>query len=177
MSARTVFEVTEALVVLTHINNRLEKHGEEEVLAVDLDFEWETNNGALAMFAPTLRSAMYSKDGGPQQALIEDPDHLVALRFPQLSPLKWSGGEISGGHLTFHCGVTPKSHIHIEGCKVHKYRLECKEGGTVVVRFQVQCHPTEGQVGKFTKFFTDKQCTISVAPPDAGGAEDDDAPK
>ena len=174
MSARTVFEISEANVVLTHMNNRLEKHGEEEVLAVDLDFEWETSNACLAMFSPSLRAALYGRPEGAQLELDPDPDHLVSLRFPALAPLKWSGGELTGAQITFHCGVTPKSHIHLDAQKVHKYRLECKEGGTVVVRFQVQCRPTEGQAGKFTKLLTDKQVVLSVAPPDAGGASDDE---
>ena len=82
--------------------------------------------------------------------------------------------ELTGAQINFHFGVTAKSHIHIYATKVHKYRLECKEGGTVVVRFQVQCRPTEGQAGKFTKLLTDKQVILSVAPPDAGGASDDE---
>lgn len=160
-----MFEVVDGKVQLVHINVRLEKHGEEEVLANDLNFVWETNNGALAMFAPDLRSAMYKRADGAQQELVDDPEHLVALRFPGMAPIKWTLGELIGGELCFHTGV--KSLVKIDIIKAHKYRLECKEGGTVVISFQVQCRPTEQQSGKLSKFLTDKHCTVSVTPPDA----------
>lgn len=161
-----MFEVVEAAVTLTHKNDRLEKHGEESVLAVDLDFSWETTNGMLAMFAPDLRSCMYKRQDSSQLELDPDPDHLTALRFPGLAPLKWSGNEVIGGELTFHFGV--KSKVDLPATKVHKYRIECKEGGTVVIGFQVQTHPTETQAGKLSKFLQDGGCTVSVTPPSGG---------
>ena len=164
-----MFEVDEGKVQLVHKNERLEKHGDEDVLACDLNFVWETDNGCLAMFAPDLRSALYKKSDGSQPDLpgTSGPEHMTALRFPGLAPLKWSLGELIGGELTFHHGTTAKSHIKIDITKLCKYRLECKEGGTVVVGFQVQCRPSEQQSGKLSKFLTDKHCVVSVIPPNA----------
>ena len=117
------------------------------------------------MFAPDLRSAMYKRADDVQQDLVADPEHLVALRFPGMAPFKWTLGELIGGELCFHTGV--KSLVKIEMTKVHRYRIECKEGGTVVISFQVQCRPSEQQSGKLSKFLTDKHCTVSVTPPEA----------
>lgn len=162
-----MFEMTEANVDLVHKNERKEKHGEEEVLACDLNFKWETSNGVLAMFAPELRHSLYKKPGDGQAELpgTDDPDHLTALRFPAMAPIKWMAGDLTGGLLTFHTGV--KSLVKIDITRLHKFKLEPKEGGTVVVYFQVQCRPNEQQSGKLSKFYTDGACTITVTPPPA----------
>lgn len=160
-----MFEISEGNVELVHKNERLEKHGDEDVLACDLNFVWETNNGMLALFAPDLRSAMYKRGDDVQAELVPDPDHLTSLRFPAMAPFKWGSGDVIGGALTFHTGVSAKSNIKLDDVKVCKYRIECKEGGTVVIGFQVQCRPSEQQSGKLSKFLTDKQCIVSIVPP------------
>lgn len=161
-----MFCINEGKVQLVHKNERMEKHGDEYILACDLNFVWETNNGCLAMFAPDLRSAMYKRADDRQGELDPDPDHLVSLKFPGMAPFKWSTGEILGGELVFHTGL--KSLVKIESTKLHRYKLECKEGGTVVVSFQVQCRPSEQQSGKLSKFLTDKHCVVTFTP--AGGS-------
>lgn len=162
-----MFEINEGKVQLVHKNERLEKHGEEDVLACDLNFTWETSNACLAMFAPDLRSCLYRKTDGSQAELpgTSDPEHLTAVRFPGMAPIKWALGELIGGELCFHTGV--KSLVKIEMTKLHRYKLECKEGGTVVVSFQVQCRPNEQQSGKLSKFLTDKHCIVTITPPEA----------
>ena len=161
-----MFEITQSNVSLVHKNDRLEKHGDEDVLACDLNFQWETDNGALAMFAPDLRSLLYKKQDS-QGELINDPSHLTALRFPALAPLKWVAGDLHGAKLLFHVGVSDKSNVLLEDVRVGKYRIEAKEGGTVVISFQAQCKPDEKQSGKLSRFLSDKLCTITLEPPPA----------
>ena len=158
-----MFEAIEANMSLMHKNERIEKHGEEQILACDLRLEWETGNGVLAMFDPALRSALYRKDED-QGELIVDVDHLTVLKFAGLPSLKWVLGELVGAEVTFHAAVS-KNDLVLEGCKVHKFRIDCKDGGTVVISFQVQAHPTELQSGKLSRILTDKLCQVSVIPP------------
>jgi hypothetical protein len=99
-----MFEIAEGKVQLTNKNERIEKHGEEDVLACDLSFSWETDNGCLAMFAPDLKAALYRKADERQGELPETKDaaHVTALRFPSMAPFKWMGGDLLGGELCFH---------------------------------------------------------------------------
>lgn len=158
------FELENANALLVNMNSRLEKHGEDDKLACDLNFEYETANTSLAMFAPALRSCMYlPPDEGVQGELPVAADYLPRLRFPGLAALKWTVGELIGAKLSFAFGV--KSHLDFAGVKVHKYRLELKEGGSVVISFQAQVHPTEAQAGKLAGLFQGKQVVISVEPP------------
>jgi hypothetical protein len=165
------FSLEEAAVSLDHKNERIEKHGDEDRLACDLNFHLETNNAALTMFSPTLRGLLYERDDGTQGALLDDADHLTKLRNPPLhgKPLPWGAGELVGAELRFHFGIKPDTDVVFSEAKIHKFKLDCREGGTVVIGFQAQVYPTDEQSGKMSKFLLDKVCTISVTPPHEGG--------
>ena len=96
---------------------------------------------------------------------VKDDERPVHLRFPAMGRIKWEDGELVGAGLVFHVGATGKGHVAFELVNVGKYRLECKEGGTVVVSFRAQCHPSEQQSGKLSHFLQTKNCVISITPP------------
>jgi len=127
-----VFELQEAACELVHKNDRIEKHGEEGVLACDLSFTFETNNDVLAMFAPSLKSALYMKDETTQGSLVNEDDHLTKLRFPALcggKAISWGAGELESAELKFHYGIGGRSDVVFEKSKIGKFKLECLEGG------------------------------------------------
>lgn len=160
-----MFEVEEGKVKLTGMNTRTEIHGEELKIAVDLDFKWETGNGCLALFAPALRSCLYAREEDLVTAADPNEENLRTLRFAPLGVLRWDAGDLVGGGLRFHYGTTEKSHVVFDDVNVGKYKLECKEGGTVLVSFQVQVHPNEKQVGQLANLLQIRECTITVTPP------------
>lgn len=166
MPYEAVFELNEAACELTYKNDRIEKHGEEGILACDLGFTFETNNGVLAMFAPALRSALYMKGESSQTSLVNDDDHLTALRFPAIAggkPIAWGAGELEAAELKFHWGIGGKSDVVFEKVKIGKYKLECLEGGTVTLHFQAQVNPTDQQTAFLSKALVNKICTISIS--------------
>lgn len=164
--ARVVFELTEAKARVTHANVRLEKHGDEDRLATDIDLEYDTDNGVLAMFSPTLRSALYQRPTGAQQELpgTATPEVLTELKYPELGVLKWSAGELVGAELRFHLGLKESSHLVFGEAKIGKYKFDCKEGGTVTLRFQASVYPNEKQSGAISKLLLDKVCVVTVDP-------------
>ncbi len=168
MTSTAIFSLEEQNASLTSKSDRIEHHGEEKRLACDLDLSIEVANTALAMFKPSLRSCLYQKDQGAQVELpgTEDPTHTPSLRFPELGTMKWDGGELIGAELRFH-GVNKKSDVVFDETKIHKYKIQCKEGGTVIISFQAQVRPDEHQAGRLSKFLQDKVCQITVIPPPA----------
>lgn len=157
------FSLQGAKVRLVHKNERLEKHGDDEVLACDLDFEYEAANSVLAEFHPDLRSAMYKRPSTEVQGeLEEDPDHLTELRVPELGGHIKFAGSLEKAELLFSKGS--RKHVVFPEAKIHKFAFECKEGGTVVVRFQAQVHPDEAQSGKLSGLLQDKHCLVTVTP-------------
>lgn len=175
MAYEATFELKEAACELTHKNDRIEKHGEEDVLAIDLNFTWETNNKALALFAPALRSALYMADEPAEGSLPLSDDNASKLRHKHLNAGKafgWDGGEIIGGELRFHHGVESRSDVVFDkDVKVGKYKLDCRDGGTVVIHFQVQVYPTDKQTAFLSKALVNKICTISITPPKAAAQQ------
>ncbi len=165
------FELNEAACELHHKNDRIEKHGEEDVLAVDLNFTYETNNGVLAMFSPSLRHCLYMAAAAPDNSLPLDDQNMSALRNPALNGGKafpWSVGELVGAEMRFHHGIGGKSDQVFAESKIGKYKLECREGGTVIVHFQAQITPTDKEMAFLSAALRNKICTLSIIPPAAG---------
>lgn len=168
MTYEARFTLEEAACQLKHKNDRIELHGEEARLACDLDFSFDTSNEVLALFAPALRGCLYAPEENGQGSLVNTKDHLTTLRFPAITTLKWDAGKLEGAELRFHHGIEKRSDVVFDTVKISKYKLECKEGGTVIVHFQAQVYPTDKQTAFLSKVLLDKVCTLSVTPPGIG---------
>lgn len=125
---------------IASINVRPENHGEEKVPCLDLGFEVDTSNDALAMFDSKLKAAIYAKakpNGEPPegQGELELPvSDLPALRFPDLAPLRFTL-QLEGYAMTL---ALQDEDLLLTDCKVNKFSVECIEGGSVTMRFRVQ---------------------------------------
>jgi hypothetical protein len=135
-------------VKLNSVNARSEKHGPDELApAVDLSFTIESSNEILGAFHPDLLKTLYCKidppADGAQAALdgVEAVSDLPNLRFAFLgSPIKWER-EQTGCMLTLDYGLGGKqSNIVLVPCNVNNYQITPHEGGTVEIKFRVQCN-------------------------------------
>ena len=152
MQPQQMFALAEKSVQFVHMNTRTEKHGDDDVLAVDLDMMISTSNEALAMLHPTLRWSLYDKPDVANsdladQAAAELP---VRLRYPKLDTLKWAL-ELMNMRVVFHYGIDGKSDIVLEDCKVNKFKIECHDGGTIDLAWRVQANPTHEQIGRLSE--------------------------
>lgn len=161
------FTLTQAKVRLTQKNDRIEAHGEESILACDLDFQYETTNDVLEQFNADLRVALYKRPESPQGELTEDPKHMTALRLPEVGPLSIAGRD--KGELKL--GTGGKKDLVLTDVTLTKFKLDCKEGGTVVVHFQAKARPDETQAGRISGFLRDKHVVATFTP-----AEDPNRP-
>lgn len=141
-----MFEYERQLTRITHINVGQEKHGNQDVNAMDIDLRYTTGNQVLAMFSPTLKSTLFEKDDSNGE-IDPDENHLTALKHPKMGPIKWDE-TYENASATVHIGASGKADITFGDCKVRKFVIEPKQGGTVVVSYQVRCHPTDEQIGK-----------------------------
>lgn len=161
------FALEGAKVRLTHKNDRIEAHGEEKILACDLDFLYETTNEVLGQFNADLHAALYKRPESPQGELTDDPKHMTALRLPEVGTLSFEGR--AKGELKL--GTGGKKDMVLTDVTLTKFKIECKEGGTVVVHFQAKARPDETQAGRISGFLRDKHVIASFAP-----AEDSQRP-
>ena len=141
MKAFELTNVTEA--TLTHVNLRKEFHGEEKVQAIDLNFTKEGPNDLLDLIDPALRQALYfnraAKDG--QEDLPEVLQILPDLRLPRLNGQKHKyGGNDKYKGYTFELDYglgDDESNIVFMDAAAGKFVIETKDGGTVVIGWQV----------------------------------------
>jgi hypothetical protein len=155
---------------LTHVNARMEIHGDERVHAADLKFSFDTSNDVLSEFDPALKSALYRQaDGDAEQTQLNlGPGWLPKLRFPKLAPIDWEA-EIVGGTLQVFYGLDSSVDLEIRIADTFKFTL--KDGGTVNVVFRVQCKPTEEQIGRLC-FLVQENVELSMWPPEPAAQQE-----
>lgn len=141
------FEYERQLTRITHINVGTEKHGDQDVNAMDIDMRWTTNNGALAMFSPTLKSSLFEKEDKLQQEINPDPEHMTVVKNPKMGPIKWDE-TYENARVVVHIGASGKADAVFSDAKVRKFVIEPKQGGTCVFSYQVRCHPSTGDIEK-----------------------------
>lgn len=134
-------EVTECQ--LTNVNVRREFHGDERVPAFDLSFSKEGSNDLLDLIDPKLRPTIYYNAAADQgQAAL--PDMLAIL--PNLRVPKLNNGKFTyarkekwkGYRFVLDYGLGDEiSNIDISDCTLQIGELECKEGGTCVIKWLV----------------------------------------
>lgn len=126
---------TPTAATVSNVNPRNEKHGEEDVLAVDVSFTASLPNTALSMFHEGLLEALYLPPDGAQQVIDGVPPASTALRCPELAPSKLKT-KLAGRNVTIHRAT---SDLELPTSKVGRFVVDAKEGGTVELSFQVQC--------------------------------------
>jgi hypothetical protein len=128
-------EWTEAHVAT--YTKRVEKHGDEDKQAVSMGLEITTENFILDRIDPTLRHALYkAKDEGLQPEIDDLPPTTPVLRCNSIErtvlPTKHEGWT-----LLVDDGIDEDQPMKFGGCKLTKFSVEPKQGGTVVLRFTV----------------------------------------
>lgn len=131
-------------VFLDHVQSRIELHGEEKVLAIDLSMHYTGSNLVLEDVAPGLREALFTaharQPGRKAQGEMDLPvDDMPHLRAPALVPPLRLDCELEGATVVVSHGVKAKTSIHLNLCRVHKVRVTAIEGGSTEVKFSVSC--------------------------------------
>lgn len=150
------FELVKERATLAHLNTRTELHGDEEVPACDLKLELSLHNSVLNKLHPELREVFYTAN---KQMDIEQ-DHLVNLRFPQMSAFNWAT-EIPRAVLTIHDELD--GDFIVQG-KANKFKLELLEGGTTKLQIRFQMGEIDPQDAATLFGMLRQTVSISLAP-------------
>ncbi|MFM0393744.1 hypothetical protein [Paraburkholderia phytofirmans] len=158
-------------VTVQHINTRVEFHGEEERLALDLTIKADLPNTALDDLSPTLRRSLYDAD---RQADIVDPDSTPLLRNPQLGTLRWAG-RFNGVKLGLRDAEADDRlrDLHFVDARMDRVRFQPKEGGTCSFVWHVHVYPDDEAATAHTVYFLRRPHTLgTINVPDSDGMED-----
>jgi hypothetical protein len=166
------FALAAVSAYLINVNPRAEIHGEDKKPAGDLKIKVDLGNECLAMFAPTLKHALYHFDKSVEADLVDkaqehEKGYAPHIRFPFLPAIKWEDKTI-GAQVTIHQGIpgTAAHDISLDLCNVDNFQIEPKQGGTCSITFRVQAHPSETDFGKLCAIIG-CPISLSIAPPEA----------
>lgn len=160
---------TKTKLHVVNVNPRREKHGDENVPAVDIKLRLEASNDVLSMFDGHLKSSLYFRAAAPaaqgQLDGVAPVSELPNLRFPRLEPIRWNDDR-TGYTLRIDHGLGGKSDLVLEGCSINAFGIECKEGGTVIVTLRVQADKVaEKELGKLC-LMIDSDIEATLTPPE-----------
>ncbi len=138
-----------------------------------LSLELALTNDALAYFDGGLKSALYTKvatqTAAAQGSLegvapVSDTPNLTGIG-AKVGQLHWEL-ELTGYALTIDTGLGgPKSNVEIGDCVLDNFRILPKEGGTVLVRFDLESGDvTEKAFGKLATLKTREIAILLAAP-------------
>lgn len=131
-----MFQITEFTEAhLASVTNRVEKHGEDDKPAVSLGIAIEAANTLLDCIDPKLRHALYTA--------VEGQDELPGVE-PATPVLRCNSFEThklttlhEGWTLCVDDGIDDTTPMTFGGCKVDKFVVEAKQGGSIVLRLRV----------------------------------------
>lgn len=161
-----MFSLKDQRAKLANVNIRAELHGEDTKVAVDLKIDIKVSNDVLSEFHPDLKASLYKKDSDAAQGkLIDEPGHLPALRYPEMSPIKWDWSG-AGYETVINYGISGKDDIVMLMTDVDSFRFECCDGGTVGISFRIVAHPTPDEIGRLSGL-VQREITLTLVPPSA----------
>lgn len=161
MSMLSIDTWTHATV--THVNKRVENHGQEHVHAKDIHWKIEGPNTLLDLLRPGLRADFYR--ASPTQDLPGFVKTLPDLRFDDVEgpfKVKYEG---TGYMLTVRYGQVTGEQFELAGSEINSFKVDPKPGGTVVLMFRTQhTGMTRDMLGLIDEI-DGKEVSILLAPP------------
>ncbi|MEI7446599.1 MAG: hypothetical protein WCK28_17045 [Burkholderiales bacterium] len=167
-----MFSLSNARAKVRNVNLRAEKHGDEEVPAVDVAFELDRPSTDLAMFGSQLRDSLFWCDPAHQApGLLDEIDpnsQKPNLRNPMLKgPFKVDRAYV-GCEVTIDYGLGGDSNIVLDPVKVNGVKVEPVEGGSVRLSLRVQASKVDEKTAGRLAMMIDRETSITVVAPERG---------
>lgn len=174
-----MFQLDKHEACMTNCNTRIERHGDERVLAADMKFELKASNTILDYLEPGLRADLFRKPSkGEQQEIPEiGGNNLVAVKHPGLEPLRLShefdGCEIELAGLLDH--IEPLLLVDV---KLKKFVITPLEGGSVGLTFTASANVDSDEHKYLGEALVREDVRLTVSPPKRQAQDDpEDVPE
>lgn len=166
-----MFSLTDHLTKICHFSPRMEKHGDENVLAGTLKLETTCHSSVLDNFDKSLRKLLYRKPAPGEQADLPlgDSDGLTARKLPQLLPLKWDE-DFPGYKIAIQSGLALDEVIKLDDVEIHGFAFEALDGGSVTVRWSANFNQDGRTSGKLCQLIQET-VELSLMPPERDAEE------
>lgn len=167
-----MFQVTKHDASITNINLRIERHGEDRQLSVDIKFALSVGNEALDTIEKGLRESLFRPASkGQQMSLTEGADALVAVKHPMLDPIslshKFDGYEVAiGTHLEL------EEDLFLVDVELKKFTLKPIEGGSVGVTLTASANVDTDELSELADALIRGDVLLTLTPPSAQAQTD-----
>lgn len=160
-----MFALTNQPTKITSFTPRMEKHGDENVLAGTLKLETTMHSSVLDLFDKGFRKLLYRKPAPGEQAELplEGGDGLTARKLPHLKPLTWDE-DFPSYKIEFQSGLALDEAIKLSDVKVSGFVFEALDGGSCKVRFSANFNQDGRTSGKLCQLIQD-DVELTLTPP------------
>ena len=161
-----MFSLSQQQTKITSFTPRMEKHGDENVLAGTLKLETTVHSSVLDNFDKSLRKLLYRKPAAGEQADLPlgDSDGLTARKLPHLAPLKWD--EVFPGYkISIVSGLAIDEVIKLDDVEIYGFTFEALDGGSCVVRCGANFNQDGRTSGKLCQLIQET-VELTLTPPE-----------
>lgn len=173
-----MFNLDQHEAKITSVNPRREKHGKEGKPGFDVKFSIQTSNATLDCLQKGLKEALYRKaQKGEQLDAFQGASDLVALRFPQMEPVKLDI-ELTGCELQITGHLDASKETALVDCKVDGFTIKPIEGGSAEIVFSAHVPTSEDVIDELADcvdWWMYECVRLSVIPPSEQSATGDAA--
>ncbi len=160
-----MFQLNAHEASISNVNQRIERHGDERALAVDIKFHLSTANTVLDAFDKGLREALFRKPGkGEQQDLPINDNPLTAVKFPALEAQRLAH-EFTGYELQIDGLLDIGDPIILMDVKLRKFVADPKEGGSVELSFTASANVDASELTEIGEALIREDVRLTVTPP------------
>jgi hypothetical protein len=161
-----MFQLTNQQTKINSFVPRMEKHGEENVLAGTMKLETTMHSGVLDIFDKGFRKLLYRKPAPGEQTelpLGDSSDGLTALKLPCLKPIQWDE-DFPGYALAIQSGLAVDEVLKLKDVELHGFSFEPLEGGSCTVKFALNFNQDGRTSGKLCQLIQET-VEITLTPP------------
>ncbi|MFB9112047.1 hypothetical protein QSH39_021065 [Xanthomonas arboricola pv. corylina] len=170
-----MFQLERHEASIANVNQRIQRHGEERKLAVDIKYVLSVSNEALDSFDSTLRQDLFRKPAkGEQQDLPQiGGDGLTAVKHPALEPLKLSH-EFTGYEMHLAGLLEAGDPIILVDVKLKRFVIEPKEGGSLAMSFTASAEVEPQELAELSEALIREDVLLTLLAPKRGAAAAED---
>lgn len=149
---------------LASVTNRIEKHGDDDVPAVSLTLVIEAANTMLDQIDPAIRQALYKPVDDQEQLPGVEPATPV-LRCHSFDTVSLTTAH-EGWTLQVDDSLDETTPMTFGGCKVDKFKVDAKQGGSIELRFRVGTSDVDAERLGALGMHNGQSIWIKLLPPD-----------
>lgn len=166
-----MFSLSQQQTSINSFTPRMEKHGNENVLAGTLKCETTMHNSVLDLFDKGFKKLLYRKPAPGEQTELPlgDSDGLTARKLPQLKPLSWDE-DFPGYKIEIVSGLALDEVLYLDDVEVSGFVFEALDGGSCKVKFTANFNQDGRTSGKLCQLIQET-VELTLIPPERGELE------